>query len=118
LQPSAGNVGIGTNNPTEKLAVNGTIKAQDIVLTLDGWSDFVFDPNYKLMSLDELELSIKAEGHLPGIPSAQETSENGVKIGQLQAKLLQKIEELTLYVIQLKRENQSLAGKLDSLKGN
>jgi len=111
-----GNVGIGTTNPQSKLAVNGTITAQEVVVTLDGWADYVFEDDYQSMPLDELEQSIKKNKHLPGIPSAEEVAANGVNVGEMQAKLLQKVEELTLYVIELKKENEQLKRRVESLE--
>ncbi len=92
-----------------KLAVNGAIFAKEVLVRLDGWSDFVLDGNYKLLPLDKLEQSIKEDKHLPGIPSTEEVLKDGVLIGDMQSKLLQKIEELTLYVIALNKQNETLA---------
>jgi len=112
----AGNVGIGTSNPgTYALAVNGSIRAKEVIVET-GWSDFVFDGSYKLRSLDEVEKYIKANKHLPDVPSEAEVKANGVSIGDMQSKLLQKIEELTLYVIELKKENQDLQKRVKSLE--
>ena len=94
-----GNVGIGTTNPTQKLSVNGTVQAKEVIVD-SGWSDFVFDESYKLKALSETEAFIKTEKHLPGIPSAKEVAKQGVSVGEMQAKLLAKIEELTLHVIE------------------
>jgi hypothetical protein len=68
------------------------------------------------MDINELESSIKANGHLPGIPSAQQVKENGVSVGEMQKQMMQKIEELTLYIIQLKKENDEIKNELNSLK--
>ncbi len=103
-----GNIGIGEIAPTNKLAVNGTIKCKETIVTLDGWSDFVFEKDYKLMPLEQVDKYIQQNGHLPGIPSAKDVTANGVKMGEMQAKLLQKIEELTLHMIELEKENQRL----------
>ncbi len=106
------NVGIGTENPDAKLAVNGNIHAREVKVDLNGWSDFVFENDYKLRSLPELETFIANNNHLPEIPNEAEVIENGVNLGQMDAKLLQKIEELTLYLIeqnkQLEKANQSI----------
>jgi len=103
---SAGNVGIGTTNPTQKLSVNGTIRAKEVIVDT-GWSDYVFDESYRLAPLAEIEQHIKSEKHLPGIPSAAEVAEHGVSMGDMQSKLLAKIEELTLHLIdQEKRINK------------
>ncbi|WP_276090966.1 hypothetical protein [Pedobacter sp. JY14-1] len=101
---SLGNVGIGTTNPTEKLSVKGKIRAQEIKVELTGWADFVFAKDYKLPTLAETETHIKEKGHLPGIPSAAEVKENGVELGEMNKKLLQKIEELTLHLIEMDKE--------------
>ncbi|AZI24044.1 hypothetical protein EA772_01300 [Pedobacter sp. G11] len=95
-----GNVGIGTLNPQEKLSVNGKVRVHEIKVQLDGWSDFVFDKKYQLMPLNQLEAYIANNGHLPAIPSAAEVIKNGIELGEMNKRLLQKIEELSLYVIQ------------------
>jgi hypothetical protein len=111
-----GNVGIGTADPGNyKLAVNGHIRTKEITVETD-WSDFVFADNYQLMPLDKLEQHIKKERSLPGIPKENEVVENGVNIGEMQAKLLEKVEELTLYVIELKKENEYLKRRIDALE--
>lgn len=101
-----GNVGIGTVSPTHKLSVNGTVKAKRIVVSTSGWSDFVLQDEYQLMPLSEVEKSIRQNNHLPGIPSEKEVLENGVDVGDMQTKLLQKIEELTLYMIEQDKQVQ------------
>lgn len=78
------------------------------------WSDFVFKSAYKLKSLDEVEKYIKENGHLEGIPSEEKVSENGVELGEMTSKLLQKIEELTLYII----EQNKRIEKLEMEKGS
>ncbi len=106
---TGGNVGIGTTNPTEKLAVNGRIRAKEVIVETN-WSDFVFDPGYRLAPLSEVERHIKAHGTLPGVPSEAEVAKEGVSVGDMQARLLQKIEELTLHAIeQEKRLNEQRA---------
>jgi len=107
-----GNVGLGTSNPTNELAVNGTIKCKEIIVTTNGWADFVFEPDYELMPLADLEKFIEANGRLPDIPSAEDVASGGVKMGEMQAKMLQKIEELTLHVIALKKANAALVQRL------
>ena len=96
LNPVAGNVGIGTTTPKEKLSVNGNIRAKEIKVETANWPDYVFAKDYALPSLKETEQHIQEKGHLPGIPSAQEVKSNGVDLGELNAKLLKKIEEMTL----------------------
>lgn len=116
VDAASGNVGIGTANPgTYKLAVNGTIRSKEIVVET-GWSDFVFEDDYRLPSLEEVEAHINAYKHLPGIPSAKEVEANGVSLGEMQSKLLQKIEELTLYVIELKKENEGQKQLIETLQ--
>jgi len=103
-----GNIGIGTNHPNGyKLAVNGTIRAKGVIVDT-GWADFVFADDYKLRSLDEVESHIKKFKHLPDVPSEKEVKENGVEIGEMNKILLQKVEELTLYMIEMKKENKAM----------
>ncbi len=111
-------IGIGTQDPQSKLAVNGRITAKEVEVTLIGWSDFVFDNDYRLMPIEELETFIINNKHLPDVPSEQEVKEKGVNLGQMDAILLQKIEELTLYIIELKKENDRLVKKIETIKGN
>jgi hypothetical protein len=104
ISGNTGNVGIGTSTPGEKLSVNGKIRAREVKVETTNWPDYVFAKNYKLPSLAETEEHIKKEGHLPGIPSAQEVKANGIDLGEMNAKLLQKIEELTLHLIQKEKD--------------
>ena len=94
-----GNVGIGTQNPNYKLDVAGTIRANEIIVNTTG-ADFVFAEDYQLRPLSEVKAFIKENKHLPEIKSAQEMQENGIGVNEFQTQLLQKIEELTLYIIQ------------------
>lgn len=94
------NVGIGTTNPQNKLDVNGTKHTEEFKVLLNEWPDFVFDEVYKLLPLSDVENCIKANKKLPTIPSSDEVSANGVNLGELQTSLFQKIEELTLSVIE------------------
>ncbi|MCH7859274.1 MAG: hypothetical protein IID14_06190 [Candidatus Marinimicrobia bacterium] len=113
---SNGNVGVGTTSPgSYKLAVNGNIRAKDVIVET-GWSDFVFADDYRLKPLHEVEQYIQAHKHFPDIPSATEVEENGVALGDMQARLLQKVEELTLYVIELDKENQALKERVAELE--
>ena len=111
-----GNVGIDVTSPTHKFEVNGTIRSKEVKIEATNWADFVFDKDYKLPSLAEVETHIKEYKHLPDIPSKKEVMENGITVGEMQAKLLQKIEELTLYVIELKKENESIKKELKEIK--
>ncbi|TDQ11560.1 hypothetical protein [Pedobacter metabolipauper] len=106
-----GFVGIGTLNPQEALSVNGKIRAHEIKVETANWPDYVFANDYQLPSLLEIEKHIKQNGHLPGIPSAEEIKTNGVDLGDMNAKLLKKIEELTLYIISLEKRVKSIESK-------
>lgn len=113
---SSGDVGIGTDNPNGyKLAVAGKVRAQEIKVEMANWPDYVFDKSYHLRSLSETESHIKAKGHLPGIPTAVEVKASGIDLGEMNAKLLQKIEELTLYLIELKKENFEMSRSVQGL---
>jgi hypothetical protein len=113
---SSGNVGIGTTNPTNKLEVNGTIRTKEVIVETTGWSDYVFAPDYRLAPLSEVKAHIAAAGHLPGIPSAAEVAAKGVSVGDMQVKLLAKVEELTLHLIALEEENAALKARVSSLE--
>ncbi len=113
---SSANVGVGTTNPQSKFAVNGTITAKEVKVTQTGWSDYVFAEDYRLLPLDKLESYVNQEKHLPGIPSAKEVEEKGLAISDTLSKQMQKIEELTLYLIQLKKNNEELTFYLTQLK--
>jgi len=116
LVPSGGKVGIGTTNPTEKLSVKGRIRAQEVVVDNNNWSDYVFADDYKLQSLSEVEAQIKISKHLPGVPSAQEVSGKGVSLGDMQSLLLAKIEELTLHQIELEKRVNAQQAEIVRLK--
>jgi hypothetical protein len=108
---NGGNVGIGTDNPTQKLSVNGTIRCKEVLVEATPWPDYVFAKGYKLRTLSELEAFIKANNHLPEMPTAADAEQNGVKLSELNTKLLQKVEELTLYLIEQNKKSEA-QGKL------
>ena len=99
-----GNIGMGTETPSDKLSVVG-----DVSVTGTGpWADFVFEEGYDLRSLENVERFINENGHLPEIPTAAEVESDGIKLGQISSKFLQKIEELTLYTIQQEKDIREL----------
>lgn len=133
FQPSWGNTGIGTYTPNAKFHLNGaqliggnTARiAAGHVLSVDGrviaeevtvqnstsWPDYVFEKNYKLMSLEELSLFIKNNKHLPNIPAASVVEKEGIQLGEMNRKLMEKVEELTLYILELNKRIKVLEEK-------
>jgi hypothetical protein len=113
-----GNVGIGTSpDPNYKLAVDGNIVAEEVRVALKAnWPDYVFKKDYKLPTLIEVEKFIKQNGHLKNIPSAGETEKNGISIGDMNSKLLRKVEELTLYIIDQEKKINKLSNDNRELK--
>ena len=113
-----GNVGIGTmDTKGHKLAVAGDIIAEEVKISLqENWPDFVFRENYSLPSIEEVEAHINTKGHLCGIPTEIEVTRDGYNLGDMDAKLLQKIEELTLYLIKQNKQIQELREKVDQLE--
>ncbi len=118
--PSAAgsNVGIGTTDTKGfKLGVKGKIAAEEVKVALyNTWPDFVFEDDYKLPTLQEVAHHIQEKGHLENIPSATEVAENGIQLGEMNAKLLQKIEELTLYMIEQNKKTDALVEEVKALK--
>lgn len=105
-------IGIGTTSFTDgidtfKLSVAGNIRANRVKVYTT-WADFVFDKEYKLLSIEDVEKYIIENGHLKDIPSAEIVEKNGIELGEMNKLLLQKIEELTLYIIDLNKEVESL----------
>lgn len=113
LTINKGNVGIGTTNPTAKLTVAGDINSREVRVTVSAGADFVFENNYNLPSLTSVETFIKENKHLPEIASAKEMQENGINLSEMNIKLLQKIEELTLYTIEQEKKNIEQSKEID-----
>ncbi|MEP3387833.1 MAG: hypothetical protein ABJO02_06580 [Reichenbachiella sp.] len=109
-----GKVGIGINNPTYKLHVIGDARANRFISNTNTYADFVFEDDYRLAPLSEVEAYIEENNHLPDIPSEAEARKNGVDLQDMQAKLLQKIEELTLYVIEQNKQLEKQNKRIDS----
>jgi hypothetical protein len=116
IKGPTGNVGIGTLNPDFKLTVNGKIKAEEMQVVVDVPADYVFEENYELKPLEEVEKFVKENKHLPGVPDAQTLISKGWQVGEMNNKLLEKVEELTLYMIELKKENEKLKERLEKLE--
>ncbi len=113
----SGQVGIGTTNFADaKLSVAGNIRAKEVKVTVNGWSDYVFAKDYRLRPLSEVKAYIDQFGHLPEVPSAKEVEKDGLELGQMEATLLKKIEELTLYLLELKQANEELQQKVSKLE--
>ncbi len=114
----SGRVGIGTNNPDADLAVKGKIHTQEVKVDLNGAvaPDYVFLEDYNLKTIDEVENYIEKEGHLPNIPSAKEMEQNGIELKTMNLKLLEKIEELTLYMIEQNKKTELLQKEVQLLK--
>jgi hypothetical protein len=112
-----GNVGIGVSDPVDKFEVNGTIKAKEIKVET-GWADHVFSKDYNLPTLKEVKSHIEFHKHLPDIPTEAEVKVSGINLGEMQVKLLQKVEELTLYLIQQQETIDELKNEIKTLKSN
>ncbi len=122
----SGKVAVGTAAPNfaldlgaYSLLVKGGVRTERVKIDLSssaGWADFVFKPTYKLPKLETVEQFIKENGHLPNIPSTAEIEKNGLDLGAMDAKLLQKIEELTLYILEMKKEIMQLKKEITQLK--
>ncbi|MDW3193124.1 MAG: hypothetical protein R8G66_12200 [Cytophagales bacterium] len=113
-QDKDGNVGIGTISPSQKLSVDGTINAEEILLEDVAGADFVFEEDYDLRSLEETEQFIKANKHLPEVPSAAEMAEEGLALKEMNILLLQKVEELTLHLIRMEKEAKTNAADFEA----
>ncbi|WP_370901490.1 cell wall anchor protein [Chryseobacterium gossypii] len=117
-----GKVTVGTdqydNDPNFIFYVKKGIKAEQVKVenpVTNGWADYVFRKDYKLRTLEEVEKHIQEKGHLPNIPSAKEVEKNGINLGEMDAKLLEKIEELTLYSIEQNKQIQELKQQVQQL---
>ncbi len=112
-----GRVGIGTVNPSKTLSVNGVILAKEILVSsaASNWPDYVFEDEYNLMSLEEVEAFIEMNNHLPNIPSQEEIENDGISLGEMQRLHMEKIEELTLHMIEKDKEISDLKGENDEL---
>nr|WP_315202963.1 tail fiber protein [uncultured Flavobacterium sp.] len=113
---SNGNVGIGTTNPTSKLTVAGDIHSREVKVTVDAGADFVFEKEYNLPTLDSVDNYIKENKHLPEIASAKEMQTNGINLSEMNIKLLQKVEEQTLYIIEMNKQLQEVKKQIEQLK--
>lgn len=111
-----GNVGVGTINPDSKLTVAGNIHSREVRVTVNAGADFVFEPDYNLRSLEETLVFVKDNKHLPEIPSEKKMIEDGLELGEMNIKLLQKVEELTLYLIDQNEVNKTQAKEIAELK--
>jgi len=109
-----GKVGIKTDHPQNELDVNGTIRAKEVKVESE-WADFVFKKDYNLPTLEEVEQHIEENGTLPGVPSEKEVKANGVNLAETNVLLLQKIEELILYIIQQEKRMEVMEAKIDSM---
>ncbi len=112
----AGSVGIGTSNPVSTLTVNGKITCEEVDVIVDVFPDYVFKDDYPLKSLDEVARYIDTHHHLPDVPTEKEVIQNGMSLGQMNHILLQKIEEMTLYLIDMNAQQQRLAQENEAMK--
>ncbi len=112
-----GKLGIGTTNPTEKLEVAGTIRAREVKIEVNAGADYVFEKDYELKPLSAVEQFVKENKHLPEIPSEKEMLEKGLSVNEFQIKLLKKIEELTLYIIEQDKKIEIQNNSIEKLQG-
>jgi hypothetical protein len=115
---NGGRVGIGISSLNHKLEVNGTIRSKEVIVEATSWPDYVFGEGYALPPLETIEAYVKSHRHLPEVPSSGDVENDGVKLGEMNAILLKKIEELTLYVIDLKKQNDQAMDEINKLKAS
>ncbi len=113
---SSGNVGIGVVNPDSKLVVDGSVKSEEVVVEIVNGPDYVFEEDYDLRTLKETKDYITQNKHLPEIPSAKEMEANGVGLADMNMRILKKIEELTLYQIELMERLEKAEKEIQELK--
>ncbi|HEY0656573.1 MAG TPA: hypothetical protein VGD65_25745 [Chryseosolibacter sp.] len=119
LNATSGNVGIGTSSPDQRLTVKGKVHAEEVIIDLSVPApDYVFEKSYDLRPLDEVKTFIDENKHLPEVPSAKEMEKDGVSVGEMEMILLKKIEELTLYMIELKQENSEMKKEIEHIKSS
>ena len=111
-----GNVVVGAPGVKKELNVNGKINANDIEVSSRTWADYVFNDEYTLMPLSDVETYIKSNNHLPNVPSESEVLTNGINVAQMNETLLMKIEELTLYMIEQQKMIEQLQNEVSKLK--
>ena len=117
----SGKVKIGVSEPGGShtdylLGVDGKLVAKSIFVTTQNWADFVFEPTYQRLALPALEQYLQQNKHLPNVPSAKEVEANGYSLGDMDAKLLQTVEELTLHVIDINKRNERLEAEVTALR--
>ncbi len=113
---SGGNIGIGVASPDSKLVVDGKIRTEEVKVEIVNGPDYVFEEDYELRTLQETKEYIESNKHLPEIPSASEMETNGVDLGDMNMRLLKKIEELTLYQIELLEKVEELQNRVEKLE--
>jgi hypothetical protein len=138
FQPSWGNTGVGTYTPNAKLHVNGAtliggnsdrigtgyqlsvagkVICEEVKVQLRAaWPDYVFADDYNLMPIEDLEKSIRQNKHLPNIPAAAQIEKEGISLGDMNKRLMEKVEELTLYLIDLNKKNKQLEERLQKVE--
>lgn len=118
LFDNGSSIGIGTTvmNGNYKLFVESGIRTRKVKVDIDSWADYVFEADYRLASLKDVEDFIKKNKHLPGVPSAREVEKEGLNLGDNQAVLLKKIEELTLYLIEQNKEKDQIKARIKELE--